>query len=57
MKLLTSRQSLPALAPGCFLLLAAALAGCDRGQVQEYRVTREQPPVRQPAVPPGQPGG
>ena len=52
---MTSRQSRAALAPGCFLLLAAALAGCDRGQVQEYRVTREEPPMQQPAVPPGHP--
>jgi hypothetical protein len=39
--------------------LVAALAGCDRGQVQEYRVAKEQTPAQaqaQPAtLPPGHP--
>ena len=39
------------------LFLMATLAGCDRGQVQEYRVTKEQPQASaQPnAMPPGHP--
>jgi hypothetical protein len=41
------------------LLLIAALAGCDRGQVQEYRVAKEKPtPLAQgqpAALPPGHP--
>lgn len=41
------------------LLLAAALAGCDRGQVQEYRVAKEPTPAKSDgqagALPPGHP--
>jgi len=33
--------------------LAAALGGCDRGQVQEYRVPREEPPMQQSTAPSG----
>jgi hypothetical protein len=33
--------------------MAAVLGGCDRGQVQEYRVPREEPPMQQPAAPSG----
>lgn len=31
------------------------LAGCEREQVQEYRVAKEQPSPQQPALPPGHP--
>ena len=40
-----------------FLILLGAMAGCDRGQVQEYRVAKEQTQAQaQPsAMPPGHP--
>jgi hypothetical protein len=37
------------------LLLAAALAGCGRGQIQEYRVAKEQAQAPPSALPPGHP--
>jgi hypothetical protein len=50
-------QRLPAATGWAFLFLLAALAGCGRGQVQEYRVAKE-PIQAQPqptALPPGHP--
>ena len=37
------------------LFLVAALAGCGRGQVQEYRVAKELTPAQPSAMPPGHP--
>ena len=59
MNLLSYSRWHPSLEGLALLLLIAALAGCDRGQVQEYRVAKEKPtPLAQgqpAALPPGHP--
>ncbi len=37
------------------MLLAVAVAGCGRGQIEEYRVAKEQAPMQATALPPGHP--
>ena len=55
--MLSCSQRLPSATRWALLFLLAALAGCGRGQIQEYRVAKE-PPQAQPqsaALPPGHP--
>ncbi|MGO8930761.1 MAG: hypothetical protein ACLQU3_28210 [Limisphaerales bacterium] len=57
MKFLSYSQRLPSSTRWAVLFLLAALVGCDRGQVQEYRVAKEQTQMQAPpaAMPPGHP--
>jgi hypothetical protein len=53
----THKWKQPSFTRGAVLLLLAALTGCDRGQVREYQVAKEQVPPSKPAaaLPPGHP--
>jgi len=51
--LLTCSQRQPSPARWAFLLLVAALTGCGRGQIQEYRLAKDQTQGQTPTQPAG----